>query len=92
MFESTGVRGGVAVTAFATLLAAAPLAPAAAADAPKHGGTLVYGVESEIPWYDPHVVFGGSNKRVVLQIFEGLVDRHRTHRRCQSRLRPPSHE
>ena len=50
----------------------------AVAQTPKHGGTLVYGVESEIPWYDPHVVFGGSNKRVVLQIFEGLVDRDRT--------------
>ena len=78
MFESTGIRSRVAVTALATLLAAAPIATAAGADAPKHGGTLVYGVESEIPWYDPHVVFGGSNKRVVLQIFEGLVDRDRT--------------
>ena len=50
----------------------------AAADEPKHGGTLAYGIESKIPWYDPHVVFGGSNKRVVLQIFEGLVNRDRT--------------
>ena len=78
MFEATGIRGRVATTAFAALLAVAPLAAAAAEEAPKHGGTLVYGVESEIPWYDPHVVFGGSNKRVVLQIFEGLVDRDRT--------------
>ena len=56
----------------------AVVGPAAAAEEPKHGGTLAYGIESKIPWYDPHVVFGGSNKRVVLQIFEGLVNRDRT--------------
>ena len=68
-----------ACAALALLLAATPLATTGAvAEEPKSGGTLVYGVESEIPWYDPHVVFGGSNKRVVLQIFEGLVDRDRT--------------
>ena len=40
---------------------------------PKQGGTLNYGIESEIPWMDPHLTFGGSNKRVVLGMFEGLV-------------------
>src|ERR1051326_9396415 len=29
----------------------------AAADSPKQGGKLIYGIESEIPWMDPHVVF-----------------------------------
>lgn len=67
-----------AVAGAAMLLAAVVARDAVAQDSPSHGGTLVYGVESEIPWYDPHVVFGGSNKRVVLQIFEGLVDRDRT--------------
>jgi peptide/nickel transport system substrate-binding protein len=27
---------------------------------------------------DPHIVFGGSNKRVVMMVFEGLVERDRT--------------
>ena len=79
--NSTGFAGRLlsACAALALLLAATPLvATGAVAEEPKSGGTLVYGVESEIPWYDPHVVFGGSNKRVVLQIFEGLVDRDRT--------------
>jgi peptide/nickel transport system substrate-binding protein len=51
---------------------------ASAADTPKQGGKLIYGIESEIPWMDPHVVFGGSNKRVVKMAFEGLVDRDRS--------------
>jgi peptide/nickel transport system substrate-binding protein len=69
-------RYGPALGALALGLAIA--SPGAQAQEPQHGGTLIYGVESEIPWYDPHVVFGGSNKRVVLQIFEGLVDRDRS--------------
>ena len=72
-------RNMTALAAAAGLLAGVSLtATATSAEEPKSGGTLVYGVESEIPWYDPHKVFGGSNKRVVLQIFEGLVDRDRT--------------
>ena len=78
MFEIECRRRAAVVAAAAALLAATPFLPASGQEAPKQGGTLVYGVESEIPWYDPHVVFGGSNKRVVLQIFEGLVDRDRT--------------
>ncbi|MEQ8964986.1 MAG: ABC transporter substrate-binding protein [Azospirillaceae bacterium] len=50
----------------------------ASAQEPRHGGTLAYGIESEIPWMDPHVVFGGSNKRVVMMAFEGLVGRDRS--------------
>jgi peptide/nickel transport system substrate-binding protein len=42
---------------------------------PQHGGTLVYGIESEVPWMDPHRVFGGSNKRVAMCMFEGLIER-----------------
>jgi ABC-type transport system substrate-binding protein len=44
---------------------------------PRHGGSVVYGIESEIPALDPHITFGGSNKRVVMSVFEGLVERDR---------------
>jgi peptide/nickel transport system substrate-binding protein len=44
---------------------------------PKHGGSVVYGIESDIPSLDPHITFGGSNKRVVMSVFEGLVERDR---------------
>ena len=44
---------------------------------PKPGGTVVYGIESDIPSLDPHITFGGSNKRVVMSVFEGLVKRDR---------------
>ena len=44
---------------------------------PKSGGSVVYGIESDIPSLDPHITFGGSNKRVVMSVFEGLVKRDR---------------
>ncbi len=44
---------------------------------PKFGGSVVYGIESEIPNLDPHITFGGSNKRVVFSVFEGLIKRDR---------------
>ena len=44
---------------------------------PKSGGTVIYGIESDIPSLDPHITFGGSNKRVVMSVFEGLVKRNR---------------
>jgi peptide/nickel transport system substrate-binding protein len=44
---------------------------------PKFGGSIVYGIESEIPNLDPHITFGGSNKRVVFSVFEGLLKRDR---------------
>ena len=44
---------------------------------PKFGGNVVYAIESEIPRLDPHITFGGSNKRVVFSVFEGLVKRDR---------------
>ena len=44
---------------------------------PKLGGNVVYAIESEIPSLDPHITFGGSNKRVVFSVFEGLVKRDR---------------
>ena len=51
---------------------------AGAAEEPQVGGTLVFGAESEMPWHDPHITFGGTSKRVVWGIFEGLVDRDRS--------------
>jgi peptide/nickel transport system substrate-binding protein len=44
---------------------------------PVFGGSIVYGIESDIPTFDPHITFGGSNKRVVFSVFEGLVKRDR---------------
>jgi peptide/nickel transport system substrate-binding protein len=44
---------------------------------PKFGGDIVYAIESEIPNMDPHITFGGSNKRVVFSVFEGLIKRDR---------------
>jgi peptide/nickel transport system substrate-binding protein len=49
-----------------------------AQDNPKHGGSIVYAMEAEIPWMDPHIAFGGTNKRVVTLVYEGLVVRDRT--------------
>lgn len=63
----SGVMGGV-------LLAT----PAAAQDQPVQGGSIVYGMEAEISQLDPHLAFGGTNKRVVKLIYEGLVERDRT--------------
>ena len=48
------------------------------ASSPRHGGTLIFGAEGDLPWHDPHIVFGGTPKRVVWSIFEGLVDRDRS--------------
>lgn len=45
---------------------------------PKHGGSIVYAMEAEIPWMDPHIAFGGTNKRVATLVYEGLVVRDRT--------------
>lgn len=67
----------IAVSASLALFVAVGLG-SVQAEEPQHGGTLIYGIESEIPWMDPHIVFGGSNKRVVRMAFEGLVDRDRT--------------
>ena len=44
---------------------------------PVFGGSIVYAIESDIPTLDPHITFGGSNKRVVFSVFEGLVKRDR---------------
>ena len=49
-----------------------------AEDMPKQGGSIIYAMEAEIPWMDPHIAFGGTNKRVVTLVYEGLVVRDRT--------------
>jgi peptide/nickel transport system substrate-binding protein len=74
------MKNWLIVTAIALAVACLPIVPSPtrAQEKPVRGGTLIYGIESEIPWMDPHVVFGGSNKRVVKMAFEGLVDRDRT--------------
>lgn len=51
---------------------------ARAEDTPKQGGSIIYAMEAEIPWMDPHIAFGGTNKRVVTLVYEGLVVRDRT--------------
>ena len=51
---------------------------AAQEEEPSVGGTLIFGAESEMPWHDPHITFGGTSKRVVWAMFEGLVDRDRS--------------
>ncbi|MGE0239502.1 MAG: ABC transporter substrate-binding protein [Parvibaculaceae bacterium] len=51
---------------------------AKADDTPKRGGSIVYAMEAEIPWMDPHIAFGGTNKRVATLVYEGLVVRDRT--------------
>jgi peptide/nickel transport system substrate-binding protein len=56
---------------------------------PKSGGSVVYGIESEIPSLDPHVTFGGSNKRVVFSIFEGLLKRDRANIDFAGTFAPP---
>ena len=67
-----GVALCVSASAFAAKL------PSYFGDAePKSGGTVIYGIESDIPSLDPHITFGGSNKRVVMSVFEGLVKRNR---------------
>lgn len=66
---------------FATVTAAFMLAGASnafAQETPKQGGSIVYAMEAEIPWMDPHIAFGGTNKRVVTLVYEGLVVRDRT--------------
>lgn len=47
-------------------------------DVPKQGGSIVYAMEAEVPWMDPHIAFGGTNKRVATLVYEGLVVRDRT--------------
>lgn len=63
---------------FAMALLLAWSASARAQETPKQGGSIVYAMEAEIPWMDPHIAFGGTNKRVVTLVYEGLVVRDRT--------------
>ena len=56
---------------------------------PKFGGSVVYGIESEIPNLDPHITFGGSNKRVVFSVFEGLLKRDRANIDFAGQFVPP---
>lgn len=66
---------GRAAAVGALLLAASP---ALAQDTPVQGGSIVYAMEAEIPWMDPHIAFGGTNKRIATLVYEGLVVRDRT--------------
>jgi peptide/nickel transport system substrate-binding protein len=69
---------GVAIAVLTPVSTWAEELPAFFGDAqPKFGGSIVYAIESEIPNLDPHITFGGSNKRVVFSVFEGLVKRDR---------------
>lgn len=56
---------------------------------PNFGGSVVYGIESEIPSLDPHITFGGSNKRVIFSIFEGLVKRDRANINFKGNFKNP---
>lgn len=72
------IAAGFAIAALAPANSWAEELPAYfGAAQPKFGGSVVYAIESEIPTLDPHITFGGSNKRVVFSIFEGLVKRDR---------------
>jgi peptide/nickel transport system substrate-binding protein len=69
---------GLALAALVWSGSRAEQLPAYFGDAkPVFGGSIVYGIESDIPTFDPHITFGGSNKRVVFSVFEGLVKRDR---------------
>lgn len=68
----------LAATALVGLMLGTAISGSARADEPKQGGSIVYAMESEIPWMDPHIAFGGTNKRVVTLVYEGLVLRDRT--------------
>jgi peptide/nickel transport system substrate-binding protein len=54
------------------------LTPAMAAETPKHGGTLIFGGETEWGFLDPHIDASGATHRVNYQLFEGLVWRDYT--------------
>lgn len=54
-------------------LIAAFVAPAQAAEMPKHGGILHYGTVSEVSSLDPHVYVGSSWKVLVEALYNGLV-------------------
>ena len=72
------VAGAFSVALCVSASAFAAKLPSYFGDAePKSGGIVIYGIESDIPSLDPHITFGGSNKRVVMSVFEGLVKRNR---------------
>lgn len=59
------------------LLALYLLSPALA-ETPKHGGTLIFGGETEWGFLDPHIDASGATHRVNYQLFEGLFWRDYT--------------
>lgn len=67
------------IVAAAFLFATTALVPpgASAAD-PKHGGTLIFGGETEWGFLDPHIDASGATHRVNYQLFEGLYWRDYT--------------
>ena len=75
MFKQVSSMLAASIAAFGLLVIGQA---ASAAEEPTVGGTLVFGAESEMPWHDPHITFGGTSKRVVWMMFEGLVDRDRS--------------
>ena len=48
------------------------------ADEPRHGGTLIFGGETEWGFLDPHIDASGATHRVNYQLFEGLFWRDYT--------------
>ena len=50
----------------------------AQADEPRHGGTLIFGGETEWGFLDPHIDASGATHRVNYQLFEGLFWRDYT--------------
>lgn len=66
------------VTTVAILLATVLASPGVGAAEPQHGGTLIFGGETEWGFLDPHIDASGATHRVNYQLFEGLFWRDYT--------------
>jgi peptide/nickel transport system substrate-binding protein len=67
------MRGLVLVLAIVLVAAGVSAATPGAADLPKRGGTLIYGLSTEPPDLDPHVNSGASSGTVKMAVYDGLV-------------------
>ena len=66
------------VSAALILVASALAPPGVGAAEPQHGGTLIFGGETEWGFLDPHIDASGATHRVNYQLFEGLFWRDYT--------------
>jgi peptide/nickel transport system substrate-binding protein len=73
-FDRRTFLAGSLATAGAAVLGTAPRAAFGAEETPKPGGTIIYAMEAEPDILDPHACGGWHTSRLVLQMYDQLVE------------------